>query len=78
MWLLIECDDLMDAGKNEKQRIIVKNNLFQIKNTDRGEVIFTGEGSYLPGKVHISIQWRRKLSIDYGCIGAGSQSLAAT
>ena len=46
MWLLIECDDLMDAGKNEKQRIIVKNNLFQIKNTDRGEVIFTGEGSY--------------------------------
>jgi len=26
MWLLIECDDLMDPGRNEKQRIIIKDN----------------------------------------------------
>ena len=45
MWLLIECDDLMDAGKNEKQRIIVSGKLLEIKENHIGEVIFTGQGT---------------------------------
>jgi len=45
MWLLIECDGLMDAGKNEKQRIIVSGKTLDIKETHIGEVVFTGKGS---------------------------------
>jgi hypothetical protein len=45
MWLLIECDELMDAGKNEKQRIIVSGKLLEIKENHVGEVIFTGQGT---------------------------------
>ena len=45
MWLLIECDGLMDAGKNEKQRIIVSGKLLEIKENRIGEVIFTGQGT---------------------------------
>ena len=46
MWLLIECDDLMDAGKNEKQRIIVREKIINVKEDGLGWVVFSGKGQY--------------------------------
>ena len=46
MWLLIECDDLMDAGNNEKQRIIIRDKMIDIKENNLGWVVFTGKGQH--------------------------------